>query len=330
MMARKSFDPFGDGIATEPDQVELDQAEPELPPPTLASPLGIGLHDGIDERIYHSDPCATPSISPSLATIICNRSVWHGKQAHPKFGAQPSRDTKATDIGTIVHAMVLGTNAHVWEIQADNYRGKAAQVERDQARARGMIPLLSPEIEPLTRLAERIKAEFRIPDRHEVSAVWQADTDEGPCLCRCRIDALLLDLEAPHAEIVDLKITADASPDFVQRNHFALGRHIQAVANVQAIETLFPQLAGRVTFRDLYVEIDTVQANIVGLGGADRELGMLDWSRAQLLWTRALKTNHWPAYELPDGRVRFVDVPTWRMERAHDARHEAGMKGLFV
>jgi hypothetical protein len=326
------FDPFADEIPATSLPPELDQVEHDTePPPTLASPLGVGLHDDVPEHQYHSDPCATPSLNPSLATVLVQKNARHAYDQHPKLGAQRGkRPTRALDTGSIVHSLVLGCGKDFVRLEYENYKTKAAQQDRDRARARGLIPILAHELEPLEELAERIKATLHIPEQHrEVVAIWTRETEHGPCLCRCMIDALEI-FDDNTAAIVDLKIVSDAALDSLRRSHVDYGYHIQAAANVEAIQTLFPACAGRTQFLDLCVEVSTGYFDRVGHGGSMAELGHLSWSYAQHVWTQCLtlpRAEDWPAYELPGGCPRYLEAPPWELQRIHEARIACGMRG---
>ena len=66
--------------------------------------------------------------------------------AHPRLGgaqddeddAPSDRDSKAKELGTLVHRLVLNKGGDIVVIQADSFRTNAAKAERDLAKAAGL------------------------------------------------------------------------------------------------------------------------------------------------------------------------------------------------
>ena len=97
--------------------------------------LPIGLHENISHDVYHADPSERPSLSSHLAGILLARSPAHAKLSHPRFGgAFPDKPSDEMNVGSIIHGLLLGGGADIVEIDADNYRTKAAQEARDLVR----------------------------------------------------------------------------------------------------------------------------------------------------------------------------------------------------
>ncbi len=246
-MSRKSRDPFAE-LAPEHVSEDVQDAEfedipaPQLPPMRL----GLGLHPGVSEAQYHADPCESPSLSASLAHTIVTRSAAHAYDEHPRLGGSRSKaPTKAMTFGTLVHLLVLGGQAEIVEVAADDWKKKAPQEERKAAYKRGAIPVLSRELERAFRLVDKIAQAYPLcPGQREVTAVWREPVRESflhsgeerpeSVLCRCRIDHLDLAEDGTSAVVTDLKIWNSAEPSDLERSLVDNGADIQAEANTSA------------------------------------------------------------------------------------------------
>lgn len=267
--------------------------------------LTSGLHDDVSHQRYHADPSERPSLSSHLAGILLARSPAHAKLSHPRFGgAFPEKPSDEMNVGSIIHGLLLGGGADVVEIDAENYRTKAAQEARDAAYQAGKVPILHHKYEALLSTVEEIKRVLPVDfadSRREVTAIWKSDG----CPCRARLDSLFDDWA-----IVDLKTCENANLSSESRSMFSFGYHRQAVANIEAVETLIPEAAGRVKFFDLFVETAPPYGVIMAeLAGDFRDLGQRQWKRAKSLWAQCLATDTFPGY--PPSKI--VTAPAWAM-----------------
>src|SRR3990167_7742109 len=94
--------------------------------PNPAFMLGVGLHYGIDEDRYHSDPCIVPSLSASTAKLLCERSPEHAHYFHPRLGGNQRAPKKEWDRGHLVHALLLGRGKDIAIIEAGDFPTKPA------------------------------------------------------------------------------------------------------------------------------------------------------------------------------------------------------------
>lgn len=283
--------------------------------------LPIGLHDGIPHDVYHADPSDRPSLSSHCATTLIRRSPAHAHLGHPRFGGVVGESTGEQDAGSIIHDMLLGGGADVVPIDAPDFKTKKAQQERDAARADGKIPIIAHKYEALKDTVKEMRAVLPVDfsaARCELTAIWESNG----CPCRCRVDSLFSP-EGPWLlggqvvsqaggtwNIFDIKTCDDASVASAARNLFSMGYHIQAAANIEAIETLIPESAGRVNFVDLFVERNAPYGVVaVQFAGDFLELGQRQWNRAKATWAECLVSNKWPGYE----STKTVNAPVWAM-----------------
>jgi hypothetical protein len=247
---------------------------------------------------YHADPSPTPSLSASMAHTLLSRSPAHARLAHPRLGGVPRAATAAMEKGTLVHDMLLcGSQVAAEIIPADNYRTKAAQQQRDDALAAGLVPVLEREFAELLAVAAKLTAKLAeagiaFDGQAEGVALWEERDDEGrPVPCRARLDHW----RAPRID--DLKTTASARPKDCVRSIFEYGYATQAAAYLSAVEHLWPELAGRASFRFVFVELaEPCLFTAVELAGSALAVGRSQWRRAVNLWSRCLRTGEWPGY----------------------------------
>lgn len=279
--------------------------------------MSAELIDALAEADYHADPCATPSLSSSIAKVMIDRSPAHAWQAHPKLGATPRAPTATMDRGSLIHRLVLGAGASVARIDADSYRTKAAQAARDEARAAGRIPVLAHDLEAATDAAVAIRENIArqgidLDGRSEVSCTWQEQAVHGPIWCRSRFDHLV----ESRATILDIKTTRSAHPNACARQVIDYGYDIQRAAYVRALERARPDLAGRVRFVFIFVETEPPYAAVPAqLDAMLREYGERRWQRAVETWSQCLHTGYWPAYSTEPVRLA---APPWLMARIEE------------
>ena len=267
--------------------------------------LPIGLHDNIPHNVYHADPSERPSLSSHLAGILLSRSPAHAKLSHPRFGgAFPEKPSDEMNTGSIIHGLLLGGGADVVEIDAENYRTNAAQKARDEAYQAGKVPILHHKYLALCDTVGSIRQVLPVDfskARTEVTAIWESDG----CPCRARLDSFFDDWR-----IIDLKTCENANLSSEARNVYSFGYHRQAAANVEAVETLIPEAAGRVKFVDLFVETAPPYGVVMAeLAGDFRDLGQRQWKRAKGIWSQCLATDSFPSYP----PTKTVTAPPWAL-----------------
>lgn len=277
--------------------------------------MDLGIHRHVPEDFYHTDPCATPSLSQSIAKVIIERSEAHAWLEHPRLGGIPRKATHRMDIGSICHAMMLGQPlTEVELIPFDDYRTKDAKALRDLAIEAGKIPMKSSEMgewEKLNLAAEKLRnnllrrgIEFK-PDDCEVMFVWEKDG----VLCRARLDNL------QGSAVIDLKFVEDASPAAVDRKVFDMGYDIQHAAYTEAVRECVPDSAGRESFTVVFCEIVPPYAvNPVKLGPSAKLLGDLKWNQARERWKAALASDYWPEYVGRDD-CYVVEAKPWQLDK---------------
>jgi hypothetical protein len=263
---------------------------------------------------YQADPCERPSLSASIAHLLCTRSPAHARAAHPKLNPDLRRAEKEHyDVGTAAHAMLLEGRDAVVVVDAPNWRTKAAQDERDAARAAGQVPLLLhvlEEVEAMVAAArEQLAAHRAQPPlfsegKPEQTLVWE---EPGGVLCRARLDWLRDDGRT----VDDLKTTSrSANPESYSRTLFGVGGDVQAAFYVRGVE----RLTGIVPeFRWCVVETAPPYALSVVSPAPDMLLlGADKVEYAIKAWQHCLERDEWPAYPT---EVCYAQAPPWEETR---------------
>lgn len=272
-----------------------------------------GFHD-FEAATYFGDPCPEPSLSQSLASVLVEQSPLHAWYLHPKLGAGDRKATKAMDLGSLRHSIVLGVGKGFQIVEFDDFKKKAAQEERDAIEAEGKLAVCRPKFDEVDEKAQTIRR--RIVDlgydldaaRKEVAAVWRPD---GIWARGC-MDALWLELGL----IGDLKFVSSAHPDACARHMVDYGCDIQRAAYVEAFESLVPAMAGRAEMVFFFCETEPPHVvTPVYAEGTMRELGASKWRRAKERWRECLRTDRWPAY----GSRVHVPAPPWAISREMEA-----------
>jgi len=275
---------------------------------------GIEYH--YPEAAYFADPCEVPSLSQSIAKILVNESELHAFREHPRLGGHVRTRTKAMDVGTICHAIMLGQPLPEIElIPYDDYRNKDAQALKRLAIDCGKIPLTNKEhgeqgklmqaaLTIRSKLAER-GVTFSV-DHCEVAMFWTINGVQ----CKARID----NIEGPHS--VDLKFTECAHPDFIDRQVETMGYNIQEAAYTEAINELVPEAAGQGTFSLLFCETSPPYCITPARMSPEASMiGMLKWKYAQRRWAECLQSNQWNEYVAP-GQCHIVPGKPWALQQA--------------
>ena len=300
---------------------ELDAKKPARVDPAKYKPCptddppGVGFHT-IPDSLYYADPCAVPSLSKSIASVIADRSPAHAWIEHPRLGGTPRKATDATDRGNVIEAFLLGVGEDRIEvIDAKNYQTKAAQQERDFAREAGKIPLLPTKLAEYETAAKRIRERIEAlgidlwsRGRRQVAMVWEADG----VLCRGKTDYVEIDA----GEIWDLKTLESAAPADIDRHMVDYAADIQWAAYTEGLETLCDSLRGRVSMGFLYAEYKPPYAvTPVRVAGTMAELGRARWKRAKDAWRQALAKNYWPTFIDRPGAFHYADAPRYALAR---------------
>lgn len=277
---------------------------------TTAAPavLTPGIYD-LAPSVYHADPCPEPSLSNSIAKLICLSSPLHAKHRHPRLNPQcEPDDAEHLDIGTAAHAVLLEGEAAVTIVDAGDWRTNAAKEARDVARAAGRIPLLRRKWADVQAMVTSAREQLdRVRDgrdmfrdgKPEQTLIWQ---EENGIWCRARLDWLRPDA------IDDFKTTgASANPDnWTRRTMFEMGFDMQCAFYLRGLKAVTGFDA---TFRFAVQETDPPYAlSVITLGPDALCLAEKKILYAIEKWRDGLDGGDWPGYAR---RTCYATLPPW-------------------
>jgi hypothetical protein len=274
---------------------------------------------------YHADPAPDPSLSASIARLMLERSPRHARLAHPRLGGQSVEPTASQDRGSLLHRLVLGRGADIDVIEAADWRTKAAQEAREQARASGRIPILAHAMQAAKEAAEAIARELRalgidLAGQSEVALLWQEAAEHGTIWCRGMLDHVVE--RDGRLLILDLKTCESAHPEACMRTAINFGYDIQCEAYTRVAEMAWPEWAGRVDFLFVFAEHAPPHGvTVARLDALMLQRGRRRWAAAVETWSRCLATDTWPGYAAAPTTLLS---PAWLLYRESEAAEARG------
>jgi hypothetical protein len=269
---------------------------------------GAGLYPNLPEDLYHRDVVPEGSLSVTSSKLLlppsCPALFKHARE-------HPHAATKAMDLGTVVHGLVLGTGQEVMVLEWDDYRTKAAKEARDYYAAKGKLPMLAKEYAEAQAIAQAVKEHdvagglFAEGDA-EVSGFWQ-DPETGIWL-RMRTD-WTTHFGSP--TIVDFKTTADVSPDEFARSAAKYGYHRQDPHYRDGLAADLECDPDEIDF--VFVAVDVNAPHLVMVYRLDDEavsLGREQNKIAREIYRDCTESGNWPTWD--DGiaglSLRYYDA----------------------
>ena len=265
---------------------------------------------------YHADPVVVPSLSRSIALLLCDLSPDHAFAAHPRLGHGLEDDPDEVivvpdakedrDAGTAAHSIFLRGENTIDLVPFDTYATKAAKEMRDASLAAGRIPLKRSKYDDVMRLVEileryRARTGFFTKGKAEQTLIWQV----GDVWCRSMVDWLPDDTSEP---ILDLKTTGGRIRSSAwSRSCFDKGYDLQSV--------LYPE--GAAELRDgvippmQFIVAETKPPHGIRrfeLSPTALEVGAERMSYARNLWERCTAQNDWPTYPI---EPEWIDAPVY-------------------
>ena len=253
---------------------------------------------------YHACPCPEPSLSSGAIRKMLERTPRHAFCEHPRLGGQrDERSSPVMTLGTVVHSLILGAGREFVVIDADSYRTKAAQEQRDAATAAGLTPIIRDQYEKARAMAASASRELSkialvsdalVSGRPEIVAIWR----EGDIWCRSMMDLCPTAIDAEGWwTIYDLKTTQMAlDPNTIARHLVSNGYDVQSAFYSRGLEALLGP-AARVRFRFLFVESDAPHLCAAFVGSGEMQTtGEQKVIAGISIWQRCIATNDWPGY----------------------------------
>lgn len=277
--------------------------------------MNTGIHT-VPADTYHADQIddTRPSLSASIATVLCTQSPAHARAKHPRLNPDFKRtEEQKFDVGTAAHALFLEGRDAVHVVAALDWRTADAKHERDYAREMGKVPLLNAQWAEVQAMVASTHAQLQAIDATprmfwggspERTVVW----DELGVLCRARFDWLHADGSA----VDDFKTTSrSANPESWSRTLFSIGADVQAafylrgLRSVSGVHDPVFRWCVQETFPPYALSVVTLAPGAMALAEAKVD-------HALKVWKECVATDTWPAYPT---KVAYAEAPPWEMTR---------------
>jgi hypothetical protein len=266
-------------------------------------PLGVHLSMPADE--YH----AAPGVSNSMLSDLA-RSPAHCWALHHNPDRPERQATASMSAGTLAHALILEP-AEVprrYIVRPDGLDGRTKDGKAWLAQAGGLEVLTAEQY--ATAEAQR-DAVLAVPElaallesgQPEVSCFWIDDATGLQCRMRADWVHTLAD---GRVILLDLKTTADASPDEFGRSVWRYGYHRQAAHYTAGMQACGRDVAafvfGTVTNAYPFIAVPYMLADDDLARGQSEVRALLD------TYAECKRTNQWPAY---GAGVQIINRPAW-------------------
>lgn len=267
--------------------------------------MNPGLHDGIDEAVYHADKNslsvsgAKKLLPPSCPAIF----KWQRDNGQPHKAA--------FDFGHAAHSAVLGVGAPLVVVEADNWLTKAAKEKRDAAYTEGHVPILTKEKAQVDGMAAALLlhpiASALLDPAHgkpEQSMYWH-DEVYGVTR-RGRLD-WLPDTDGGRLIVADYKTAASAEPAAIKKAVASFGYHQQHAWYVDGLHAL--EVADDIAFVFIFQEKTAPYlVTVVELDAEAVRIGRALNDRALQVYAECTATDTWPGYT---SDVELISLPGW-------------------
>jgi hypothetical protein len=288
-----------------------------------------GLY-ALSRETYHGSPTVEPSLSSSGAVTLvqeCPAVFWANSPLNPDFVHEQKLEF---DIGSAAHLIVLEPakwGSQVVEIDADNYKTKAAQETRDAAYAAGKTPLLPKHQRTILAMRDALMrypfaAEAFSEGTPEESFIWK-DTETG-IWCRARPDWRRR-LRGRQL-LVDYKTSTSANPREFAKRAWDMGYFQQHPWYCDGVEAVTGERPEQFWF---IVQAKTPPYLVTVNRLSDRAVSWGDIlnRHARRMFADCLRTGDWHGYRHPlkPGRETAfeIDLPTYAEYQLED-RQEIG------
>lgn len=281
-------------------------------PEAATAPGGLapGIYPDLPASAYHADPALSSTGARRLLPPSCPAHFrWEADNGQP-----PKR---AWDLGTAAHRLVLDDGPELTVLDYPDYKTKAAQQARAEARAAGAVPLLTREHEQVQAMADAIRrhplaSAIFTPGqgRAEVSLVW----DDSPTGVRrrARLDWLRDPVPGRRLIVPDYKTCADASPEALQRAIESHGYHQQAAWYLDGVQAAGLAPDGAVFIFVFQEKAPPYLVHVVELARVALSIGAAKNRRALEIYRQCAASGRWWGYA---DDITHLSLPPWAENR---------------
>jgi hypothetical protein len=268
------------------------------------APAFEGIID-MPEDEYHTQPALSFSGAKKLLHPFCP-AIFRHTQDNP----QPHK--REFDLGHAAHKVVLGEGSELYVIDADSYRTKKAQTERDEAYERGDIPVLPVEFDQVQAMAARVREHpiagplFGGPGLAEQSLFWTDPATGVPC--RARLDWLSY-------QVGDYKTSTSAEPGHISKKVDEFGYYLQAAWYLDGaihLDLVAEDAEFWFVFQD---KNPPYLVTVVDLSPDDLQIGRERNRLAREIYRDCLEAGVWPGYS---NDIVRISLPAYARRRHHE------------
>jgi len=275
---------------------------------------------GIYPAIKMADYLAIQAFSSGIGERILSQSPLH---AWTDSAYDPNRergDSGTADIGTYAHAMLLegGTDA-LCIVDAADWRTKAAQQARDDARATGKTPILIGKVEEVKAMVAAAKSYLYAS---ELSGVFDSGAPEqtivfetDSVLCKARPDWLT---ESRKISLSYKTTAGSANPDQWIRTQLP-GYDIGIVLYERAIKAVSDVQSPRVITL-VQEQKKPYSCSLIGLSPAWQEMAEARLTLALATWRACLDEGKFPSYP---NRICYAEPKPWQLAELLENEEQA-------
>lgn len=325
-------------------------------PPRLSRSLACTLLSRSPLHAWHQHPklggglAETPTRSLEGGSLIHALLLGEGpkievamipaKGPDGKFRATPEQDLVDALTESVLRLNAGETFAQMATggmIPAPNWKTDDAQRVRDEARARGFLPVLAHDLVEAQEAVAQIRTRLETVGvplamcEPEITILWES----GGVACKTRPDLVYVEPRTEHtvlggdisevqtgwnaADLYDLKVVEEINEAAFEATVDRYGLDMQHAAAVEGLTAVYPELAGRLDLLFVVVEKKPpYDVMVKGLSRPWQSLGESRWNRAKKLWKECLESNRWSGIGLrPPAELR-----PYLLEREMIARGE--------
>jgi hypothetical protein len=259
-----------------------------------------GIVASVPELEYHAHPALS---STGARLLLDSPARFRYRMEHPYH-------SDAFDLGTAVHTKVLGTGFPMAVLEFPDFRTKAAQLSRDEAREAGLVPILASVARVVDAMAEAVLAHPTARTLLETEGIREASvfaTDPATGVdMRARFDHLPTG-DGP-VTAVDLKTTAGrADPRGFAKSAAAYGYEVQEAHYLDTLAIA----RGHRNADMVFVVVEKEAPYFVAVQQLDEqfaEIGRAKAQKAREVYRECLDSGVWPAYPTD---ITPVSPPAW-------------------
>lgn len=208
----------------------------------------------------------------------------------------------AYDLGSAVHAKVLGVEDEVEVFHFESWRTKEAREARDASRDAGRVPMLAHELGPVDAMAEAVLSHGlarKILERPGNAEASLFGTTESGVPVRCRFDYLPDD----GGVVADLKTTSGkATKSAFAKSAVDYGYDVARGHYLDVLELVTGRAAEM-----LFIVVETAAPHLVAVHQLNEEFARMGENKAREardIYRACMSSGEWPGYPEEIGLVQ--------------------------